>query len=249
MLNLKRKPKSFVWVGLISVTALIALYGFSGTTAQNHPQSKQSTEIEQVPLPTVDYYAAEPLSLKERDIRRARGRRYNESPMNVKELPPDIHQLPLVNHFWWGLTSIPVEQSDAIIIGEVTGAQAYLSNDKTGVYSEFTIQVEQTLKAPEGLAPISIVVERSGGAVRFPSGRIIRYEVQNQGMPRVGKRYLLFLKQNSEGDDFSVLTGYAFRRGNVVPLDNIEGLFTKHRDLSEAAFLDLVTATIKRRQQ
>ena len=248
MLNLTGKPK-VVLLGVIAATALTTFYTFAAITGQNRPQSKQSTDVESTPLPTVDYYKLKPSSTEDPVIRQARGKRYDASPMNVRELPPNIEQLPLINHFWWGLSSIPTEQSDAIIIGEVTGAQAYLSNDKTGVYSEFIITVEQTLKAPESVIPASIVVERPGGAVRFPSGRIIRYEIHNQGMPRVGRRYLLFLKQNSEGDDFFVLTGYGFRKDRVVPLDNIEGLFTRHESLSESAFLNLVTTTIKGRQQ
>jgi hypothetical protein len=247
MLNLTPKPKLLVLVGVISAMALISLYTFAAMTAQNQFQSKQSSEVEPTPLPTVDYRAKEPTSVGEVNIRRARSSRHDQSPINVKELPPDIDQLPIISHFWWGLPSIPTEQSDAIIVGEVTNAQAYLSNDKTGVYSEFIIQVEQILKAPEGLNPTSIMVERTGGAVRFPSGRIVRYEVHNQGMPRVGRRYLLFLRYNNEGDDFSVLTGYAFRNGRVVPLDSVEGLFTQYNDWSEAAFHNLVTTTINGR--
>src|SRR5204862_422123 len=135
-------------------------------------------------------------SREELSIRRARSGRHNQSPLNVRELPPDIEQLPATNHFWWGLSSIPTDQSDVVIVGEVNAAHAYLSNDKTGVYSEFTIQVEQILKAPIGISPTSIVAERLGGAVRFPSGWIIRYEIYNQGMPSVGQRYLLFLRRN-----------------------------------------------------
>ena len=248
MLNLKGKPK-FVLLGVIAATALITFYTFAAITGQNQPQPRQATEVESTLLPMVDYNNLKRSSTEGPVIRQARGKRYDASPMNVRELPRNIEQLPLINHFWWGLSSIPAEQSDAIIIGEVTEAQAYLSTDKTGVYSEFVITVEQTLKASESVIPASIVVERPGGAVRFPSRRIIRYEIQNQGMPRVGRRYLLFLKQNSEGDDYFVLTGYGFRKDRVVPLDNIEGLFSRHENLSESAFLNLVSTTIKGRQQ
>lgn len=57
-----------------------------------------------------------------------------------------------------------------------------------------------------------------------------------------------FLGINSVGDDFCVLTGYALRNGRVVPLDNVEGLFTQYKDWSEAAFLNLVTTTIEAEQ-
>ena len=244
MLNLKPKPKVFVLGGSILATILIPLYSFAAMIAQNQRESKQQTKVE-LALPTVDYQAPELSSPKESSIRQSRSNRYDDSLMHVKELPPNVDQLPLNSHFWWALSSIPARQSDAIIVGEVNDAQAQLSNDKTGVYSEFTIRVEQTLKAPAGINPTSIVAERPGGGVRFPSGRIVRYEIHNQGMPTIGGRYLLFLRFNSEGDDYSVLTGYEFINGSIVPLDRIEGLFTKYEGWSETALLDLVTTTIK----
>lgn len=247
MLKLKPKPTLFVLFAVILAMALTPLYGFASIPVQDQLQ-KQSSAVEPTPLPTVEYSASEPASLGEENIRGARSGRHDKSPMNVKELPPNVDQLPIISHFWWGLSSIPTEQSDAVIVGEVVGAQAYLSNDKTGVYSEFTVRVEQTLKAPSGGISTSIVAERPGGAVRFPSGRIVRYEIHNQGMPKVGSRYLLFLKYNTQGDDFCVLTGYALKNGRVVPLDNIEHLFAQYKDWSESAFHSLVNTTIKGRQ-
>lgn len=248
MLNLRRKPQVLGLAGIILAMALLTLYTFAAIIGQNQPEPKRASEVEPTPLPIVDYNTLESSSVEKQNIRRARSSRHNDSTLNVKELPPNVDRLPLISHSWWGLPSIPTKQSDAVIVGEINDAHAYLSNDKTGVYSEFTIQVEQVLKAPVSVNPTSVVVERVGGAVRFPSGRVIRYEVYNQGMPRIGGRYLLFLRYNSDGDDFSVLTGYELRNGRVVPLDNVEGLFTQYKDWSEAAFHNLVTTTIKGRQ-
>lgn len=38
-------------------------------------------------------------------------------------------------------TSLPAIESDAVVIGEVTDAHAYLSNDRTSVYSEFELRI------------------------------------------------------------------------------------------------------------
>jgi hypothetical protein len=249
MLNLKRKPRFFGLSGVILAIAILTLYTFAAIIGQNQPESKRATQVDPTPLPIADYNTLESSSVEKRNIRRARSSRHNDSTFDVKELPPNVGRLPQNSHSWWGLSSIPTNQSDAVIVGEVNDAHAYLSNDKTGVYSEFTIQVEQVLKAPRGVNPTSIVAERIGGAVRFPSGRVIRYEVYDQGMPRIGGRYLLFLRYNTDGDNFSVFTGYELRNGRVVPLDSIEGLFTEYRDWPEAAFHSLVTTTIKGRQK
>jgi hypothetical protein len=75
-------------------------------------------------------------------------------------------------------------------------ARAYLSNDKTGVYSVFTIQVNEVLKNSTK-TPITrgsaIEVERDGGRVRFPNGRLHMYKIGNLDMPKTGLRYVLFL--------------------------------------------------------
>lgn len=41
---------------------------------------------------------------------------------------------------------MPAAKSDLVVIGEVTDAQAYVSEGKDWVYSEFTIRVDDVLK-------------------------------------------------------------------------------------------------------
>lgn len=145
----------------------------------------------------------------------------NQRNEPISELPAGIDELPLNAHWWQGLSALPVSRSDAVIIGKVVNAQAHLSNDKTGVYSEFTVHIEEVLKNPEGRElpnDSSIIIDRFGGGVRFPSGKIQYYRIAQQGMPRVGSRYVLFLKKTSEAS-FSILTGYELSSGVVRPLD------------------------------
>jgi hypothetical protein len=120
------------------------------------------------------------------------------------------------------VSALPVTQSDVILVGEVTDAKAYLSNDRVGIYSEFAIRADEVLKngSPLLITPTgSVVLEREGGRVRFPSGSVQRYAIANQGMPQVGKRYLLFLKSIEDDQDFSIITGYELNTGRVSPLD------------------------------
>ena len=92
--------------------------------------------------------------------------------------------------------AIPAAESDAIVIGEIASARARMSQppNNPGVISEFTIRVDEVLKA-NGLAPlvsrVTVVVEREGGRMRYPSGRIVKFTPSGQRMPRVGKRYVL----------------------------------------------------------
>jgi hypothetical protein len=236
-------------LAVISVTALVSLYALGELAVRRQFQNKQLTEVSPTPLPIVDYNAPEAQILEERSVRQSKSRRYDQSPLNVREPPHNVDQLPLNNHFWWGLAPIPAGQSDAALIGEVVDAHAYLSNDKTGVYSEFTIRVERVLKDSDyRLSPL-IAVERLGGAVRFQTGRIVKYEVLGQGAPRVGARYLLFLRYNGQADDYSLLTAYELNNGHIVPLDSVDTLFKRYEGWPEDKFLNIVTKNIKRGKQ
>jgi len=119
--------------------------------------------------------------------------------------------------------ALPTYNSDAVVIGNITSAAAYLSEDKTNVYSEFALQVSQVLKSPlSGLDPeVPLLVLRPGGGVRFPSGNVKYVLVSGRGFPHVNKRYLLFLKYDNLSQSFYIVTGYELSDGKVVPLDSV----------------------------
>ena len=132
-----------------------------------------------------------------------------------------------------------------MVLGVVTSREAHLSEDRTGIYSEFTVLVSEVLKDPTKTivcgTPIS--VNRSGGAVRFKSGKIQNYQVAHQGMPEVAAQYVLFLRKTSEGD-LLILTGFKLGNGHVTPLDGNESNdprlvlpFAKYAGTDEAEFL------------
>lgn len=121
------------------------------------------------------------------------------------------------------LPALPTAKSAAVIVGEVTRAQAQLSDDETNIYSEFTVQITEVLKNDNhsslGMGN-SVVVERSGGRVRLPSGKVIVSRTYKQDLPKTGKCYVLFLTQD-EAEDYHILTGYELRDGKVFPLDKL----------------------------
>lgn len=186
------------------------------------PQKSQLT-IDDDDFPLTDFVSQETADAAKRVKRQNKGRKYDKSgvidPANtvsstaVRGGAVDV-----------SLPAFPVTQSNVVVIGEITDAQAYLSNDKTGVYSEFSIRIEKVLKNDSG-EPIAndniIEVEREGGRVRLPSGRIFLYSVERQRMPRVRGRYLLFLTRKNQQEEFHILTGYELRGGQVSSLDNL----------------------------
>ncbi len=204
-------------------------------------------------LPIVDFDAEEPADLELRAKGRAKASRYDGYRSQVIQDAPWMSS-PIIRirttHWYQDLSALPIAKSDTAIIGTVTQAQAHLSNDKTAVYSDFNVQVEEILK--DGLTPSvrvrsALSAERYGGVVRFRSGSIQRYEVMGQAMPRVGGRYLLFLKRLDQERNFLIITGYDVTGQTVSPLDgseveegDLQFPFDKYRGFDRSAFLELV---------
>jgi hypothetical protein len=123
---------------------------------------------------------------------------------------------------------LPVTRSAAIVIGEITEATAYLSDDETNIYSEFSIRVAEILKVDASsrlTIDTPLVIQREGGRVRFASGKTVAAIVNHQDLPQIGRRYVFFLVRKSLAgqliDDFYLLTAFELRAGRVFPLDNV----------------------------
>jgi len=136
--------------------------------------------------------------------------------------------------------------SSTIIVGKVTDAHAYLSNDQSDIYSEFTLCIDQVLKngGDSAVRPgDSISVERKGGRLRFPSGKVVASITNHQQLPRVGRRYVLFLTHafpmGGEIPDFYILTGYELTNSHVYPLDTVAPThpFNIYKGVDESVFL------------
>ena len=189
---------------------------------------------------------------KQRARRQARSKRYDKSGLVVepKEAGGDIVRR---SESFRSLPALPAALSQAVVIGQVADAQSHLSEDKSGVYTEFTVRVTDILKHAGSLTPGEpLVAQRSGGRVRFRSGLVQRYGIDKQGMPRAGRRYVLFLQESGEDGVFTILTGYELRGGRVHPLDGVAtsvgggGLsqFAAYEGADETSFLAAVREAI-----
>jgi hypothetical protein len=235
---------------MIMVTTLRAQQN-STQTAEQQGQNRQLYEHLNR-FPVADYDAPEDPDLDKRAKRESKSKRYNEP--NRQKYDASNPVIGGGNNDWeLALEStLPVKQSSAIIVGTVSDAKAFLSEDKTNIYSEYSVRVEAVLKNfdDEPLkAGETLVAERQGGRVRLPSGAISGFFISGQNPPQVGCRYVLFLGYNkydasnlgsitpSEMSHY-VLTGYELRGEKVVALDSPGGMnFNKHDSKDEAAFL------------
>jgi hypothetical protein len=232
---------------------------------EGQPQSAQSSQTKQKPsrgetieeadvsqFPIVDVVAEKGLAGKERAKWEAKGKKYNSS------YAPTLNEFSnqVFSFIDWerGLPAFPFHKSSSVIIGEITRAEAHLSSDETKIYSEFTVLVDVVLKDDElvALRPQSkITVERPGGRVRFPSGKIVVAAVSNQDLPRVGRRYVLFLTHDfimggRYDETFFILTGYELRNSKVFPLDKLTSghPINVYKGSDEEAFLKALTSAL-----
>lgn len=196
-------------------------------------QTKVNEQHDKSTYPIADYEAKVPSDLNMQTLRKARGKRHNiQLRANVKV---DVKRLMLTeqSHSSWGgppshattEPALPASQSEVIVVGQVTSAQAFLSEDKTNVYSEFTVVVDEILKnnSSNGLTPgFSITTVRTGGAVRFPSGKIIQRGFGGRPFPITNRKYVFFLKYENEEQDYPIITAYELRAGVVFPLDGLD---------------------------
>ncbi|HZI18380.1 MAG TPA: hypothetical protein VEY09_07265 [Pyrinomonadaceae bacterium] len=178
--------------------------------------------------------------------RRARKtRRGLRTDRPVSELPPNVKLLPVESHWWAGLPALPVGESDAVVSGEAGAGWAGLTEDRSGIYSDFFVRLDTIFKDGQGgLAPgVVIEVSRPGGGVRFRSGKVQHYTLSKMGYPRAGGRYVLFLKNDGQGF-YSILTGYELRGDRVLPLDGdgrdprADLQFGRYRGASQQSFLN-----------
>lgn len=233
---------------LFALTAVLAVTAFATLQNKhsNSPATQQRVKDDESYGPIAEYTAKGNNSTahgtKNNTQRKLKNKRYDKVflvPSNVSESDGDSN---LVNDWEVGLPALPVSQSDAVIVGEVTDAQAFLSESGTGLYSEFGVKVGDVLKN-SGTGYLSggstVTAQRIGGRLKFPSGKVQRYEIYGQNMPKVGRRYVLFLKQNEEGNDYRIVTGYELRAGHVIPLDKLHNKdqFSIYEGTEESAFL------------
>ena len=80
-------------------------------------------------------------------------------------------------------------------------------------------------------------MDREGGRVSYPSGKVVTYNIEGQDMPRVNKRYVLFLKREEE--NLSIVTGYELQGEKVRPLDGPQK-FKKYDGTSADALLNKI---------
>jgi hypothetical protein len=238
---------TYVLLGLVIVGGTVSLStrkSRTQDTGQKERQTKWKEQEEEAKknFPTTDFNEADPVEPEKRNAHKQKQKRHNGLGLVHKNPDPDSGGAAFIPEGQFDFPALPVARSDIIVLGEVLEATAHLSEDKSNVYSEFTIRVGSALKTNTQLNS-EIVVERLGGYARYPTGQKLLYRVGSAAMPHVGGRYVFFLDASSS--DLSIITAYQFKEGKVSPLD-FSGQFEKYRGVDETTFLnELNNALVK----
>jgi len=133
-----------------------------------------------------------------------------------------------------------------IVLGRVNELAAHLTNDKTGVYSEFSVEAERVLKN-SGPAKVSIgeliTADRAGGYVKYSNGQKVLYVIDGKGLPELGKEYVFFLASDKSSPNFKVITVYELPADEIVPLDRVKD-FSQYKSLKKSGFVDAVSKKV-----
>lgn len=224
----------------VCIAFLFSSFNTHSEDAKQKPQKPETGEVDTSKFPLADLLAPEPVDPEQRAKRQAKGKKYNSNHSRKVERLEGIY---VVNHSLPNLPALPIEKSAAVVVGEIRDANAYLSEDKTALYSEFRVTIQSILKNDVD-RPISvgqsIEVQRYGGRLRLPSGKIIVASVDHQDMPQVGSRYVLFLTKQSQHEVLTILAGYELRVGKVFPLDRVRSWhpMAKYSGCDEATLLN-----------
>jgi hypothetical protein len=187
-----------------------------------------------------DYDAPEPSNAREREERKKKNKRYDEQGWVIGDPYPNTSGVGRQDEIP-PPPIIPVAESDLIIVGKIIGANAFLSNDKEGVYTEFKVKIGEVLKndtSNKAASGESVNADRAGGYVRYPSGQKVFYENSNHYLPWAGAEYVLFLARNGESASYEIVVAYELRENWAIPLDYGRS-FDKY-DMTKKVFIESV---------
>lgn len=258
------KGKRIIIVSIASAALLVGLFvvliGQGQANRQNSnapgqvPFGPAAKQIDDAATPIVDFDNAARVDRLEKNARKLKSARYDKSSSVNQSPRPDVKEVIGEPEWRSGYSDLPATKSDVIVEAVVADSNAFLSEDKSAVYSEFTILVSKILKVAPGLTVNfgdKLVTERFGGKVRYPSGQVIRWRIALQGIPIVGKRYLFFLAK-ADQDTYKLLTAYEIHDNKIFALDGSRteprqqggSIFDKHNGKDLSTFMEEVEKAV-----
>lgn len=253
----KGKSNRIIW-GVVSlvvlITAAVSLGAFKSYGLEDSLQLQKSTPPPEIKdtrdlskYGSVKYDAPQIENTQEWERRRQISQRYDNQGWVVKSVHPVTGGIGKITEDS-PPPLFPIDESALVIVGEVEMINAFLSNDKGGVYTEFTIQVEEVLKNDGKKNPKKVTADREGGVVVYPNGQRVMYQSSERGLPLLGSKYLFFLTKDELSPNYEILTSYDINSSNVRQME-IGRPFDEFKNAGKTAFIEAVRNKIARRSQ
>ena len=197
-----------------ALTVVVQAQGVWQSLQASEAQSKRDVVVEE----------AESSNPKERELRRAKNTRYNAGGADLTLERPQDSEI-FFEHIWPAVRFIPAADSAVVVVGRVIKVQPYLSSDRSRIYTEMTVAVDNLLKGNEQnrvAANKTVVIDRLGGMIELKTGRIVGDDTQidNLGYLKLDRRYVVFAQATNDGNDLSLIKSYELVDGKVFTNDS-----------------------------
>jgi hypothetical protein len=145
----RKKPgRTLLFVAMLVIAVVSMAFLSMRAQAQNAQQGRDRAQQKldfQSRFPIADYASPEASEPQERANRKSKDNRF---PKDRLAESADITETLIVDgNGLEKLPALPVALSDVIVVGEILNARAYLSSSKTGLFSEFMLNIKEVLKS------------------------------------------------------------------------------------------------------
>jgi hypothetical protein len=250
-------PQQVRWLFTLFILILMTVMFVAFATRRNRAASlsrrqtelaRQKAEAEKVErnraaLPRAEYVMSEPQTLALRQIRQARDQRYR-AIMPFESMGENTTEVSIGSHDLLDMPGLPAAQSDLVVVGTITDAKGYVTENKSAAYSEYSVDITEVFKGGAALTGRRVTAERVGATVVLPNGQTLLVWDAYRGTPETGHRYALFLKYSFEGEDYLIVTAYRLQDSRVFSVDRLPQCeFFDGNE--ESSFLDLMRSSAR----
>jgi len=212
---------------LVFLTAIFTMIFLSTVIALGQALSGDSTPARQVAIARSTYIdLSTPDSARKAMVvmpeESERANRYDAPTMRPFynfQNPSESGSARVVITAHWINDPLPVATSDIVVIGTVISASPHLSKSGSGIYTTFIFTPDTFLKTQNRPPQSSLLLERFGGVILYPSKEKRFIGVKGRALPEPNYKYLLFLKLIGTSGSYEILSGYALVDNHVISLE------------------------------
>jgi len=241
---MKKHLLTYVLLFLVLETLGLTFARQGQNTSNNVKDPLKQEQERKSRFPTAEYEEPDLADAAKNRIRKEKGLRHNDFQIVDPNPPAWAAEVVATVHDAMNFPALPVSESEYIVIGKVTAAEAHVSANKKNVYSEFTVSISKVFKTATSsvVDGSEIAVSRNGGFVKYPNGKRVLYRTHGFNMPAVGENYLFFLT-SKKNQDLTILTAYVLGVDGVEALDQSE-LFQALEGLTEEALFQKLNESL-----